>query len=463
MIRSTIFVAGSLALAEHAPASTQIISSSAKMSTVQVHTRPNGAFALQRKSEQPVMRNHAHVKIDDGAVVSVLQHNVQNLSADGPDIPTSDASRLAEPGFSRTDTFASGDINYKYKLGALLVLSVGLVTLAPRLPPSCVAYVVCAVYVALSVSIDLSIASLRRHDTPGSYAFDPACCVILVEACKLASSLILLAWNHCSGTADLKDIKVTEFLKRDAWLLSLPGILFAAQNLLLFEAIGKNDMAAFGVFRETLILWTFIFWRCFFKVELGLMRTAGISIIFVGMVGNRVGATTWSWSILWVLAMTFSNASATVVNEFALKRTMGLDINVQNATLYAMCATCGVLVLAVKNPSKLFSVSDFFEGFASSTVLTVALQILAGLMVSRILKYADSVTKCVAATMRGPILVLLAPYLLHTSSDWSAILSSVVVSLGCLLYLLQGPIQTGLQKDPVVIRLLPPSTTGVQK
>lgn len=46
----------------------------------------------------------------------------------------------------------------------------------------------------------------------------------------------------------------------------------------------------------------------------------------------------------------------------------------------------------------------YFYGFTRHTVFTILLQAVAGLTVSRILKYADAVQKNVAASLRGPIL-----------------------------------------------------------
>jgi len=424
--------------------------SKVKTVPIEIHTQPNGAFIVKQQPEQPLMRSHnTNVKIDDAATVSMLQSSDEDLAA--PSTPVDDEKKAVIPpaGPPRSELYSS-TVQYAYKLGGAAILTIALVVSSFRLPSRYLGYAVCVVYVALSVSIDLFIASNRQQDdgkTTGTYAFDPACCVILVELAKLIISSILLASRCCSGATDLSDFNLKEFLKREAGWLSLPGVLFAANNLLLFTAIGKNDMATFGVFRETLILWTSLFWRVFFKVELGTKRLIGVGIIFVGMVGNRIGATEWSWAVLWILVLTLTNATATVVNEFALKRTMGLDINIQNIVLYVVCVSCSILVLAARNPGKLLSLSAFFEGFALNTVMTITLQILAGLAVSRILKYADSVTKCVAATLRGPILVWLAPYLVHSSRDLFSFISSLVVSGGCLVYLLQGPIQAELQKS----------------
>lgn len=208
-------------------------------------------------------------------------------------------------------------------------------------------------------------------------------------------------------------------------------------------------MGVFGVFRDTMILWTALIWRCVFHTSLGFNRIMAISVVFTGLAVNRVGGLTWSWTFLWVLLMTLTNSLASVANEFALKRSKSIDINVQNAVLYTGCSLFAILLLAVDDPMRLAGPSAFFQGFNASTMVTVSLQAFAGLVVSRLLKYADSVTKTVACCLRGPVVVFLAPYILGTPSSWSELLSAFVVASGCTMYLLCGPLATSAQeKEP---------------
>merc|ERR1712062_744248 len=133
-------------------------------------------------------------------------------------------------------------------------------------------------------------------------------------------------------------------------------------------------MAAFGVFRDTMILWTAVIWRIFFKTQLGWTRLSGIFVIFLGLCVNRVGLSAWNWAFLWVLVMTLTNATGSVVNEFALKRSRKLDINVQNSILYMACGTFAILLLAFDEPSRLMSTQAFFQGFTGRTFFTLTLQ-----------------------------------------------------------------------------------------
>jgi len=325
-----------------------------------------------------------------------------------------------------------------------MVGTAALILALPCLPSSAIGYVVCVIYLVVSVTIDLSIAVQKTSQTEtevSAYHFNPKCAVFLTELIKLVVSLGLAGFNA------YKEGKRPDVQLHDATWLLLPAMLFTANNILVYQAIGKNDMAAFGVFRDTMILWTALIWRCFFNTELGWSRLGGIFVIFGGLAINRAGMSAWSWAFLWVLVMTLTNATGSVVNEFALKRSRMLDINVQNSILYVACGTFAILLLAMDEPSRLQSPAAFFQGFTGNTFFTLTLQAFAGLIVSRMLKYADSVTKTVACCLRGPAVVFTAPYLLGVSNSWSGLISAVVVAAGCTIYLLCGPLAAQPAKE----------------
>jgi hypothetical protein len=237
-----------------------------------------------------------------------------------------------------------------------------------------------------------------------------------------------------------------ESVVSDIKWLSIPASFFTVNNILVFVALGSNDTAAFGIFRDTIILWTALIWCWVFRASLGYMRSAGIIVVFCGLVLNRTGhllysQQAWSWQFLWVLFMTLTNATGSVANEFALKRNAQLDLNLQNCILYTMCISFSLILLALADPARLFGgPSAFFTGFTASTMMMVGLQALAGLLVSRLLKYADAVTKSVATCLRGPMLVLVSPVFVHSPLDAGTVASSLTVAMGCCLYLTQGPL-----------------------
>jgi hypothetical protein len=292
----------------------------------------------------------------------------------------------------------------------------------------------CGVYLIVSVSIDVSI-SIQKSKT-GEYELDPMCAVCLVELIKLIVSLGLHSYNCRTNDSNFVPDRLSS---EDAKWLLLPSLGYTANNILVWNAIGQNDLATFGIFRDTMVFWTAAIWFFTFWVPLGGMRILGLALILVGIVVSQASKVAAGFSFnlaaFWVLLMTLTNAVSSVANEKALKRNFGLDLNVQNSIMYSMMTVISIIVIAFSKPGKLLSLTAFFEGFSVYTVLTVCLQAGAGLLVSRLLKYADATMKTVATCLRGPSLVLL------TTAPPITISSAMIVMSGCMIYLFQGPVK----------------------
>merc|ERR1719316_2207467 len=156
----------------------------------------------------------------------------------------------------------------------------------------------------------------------------------------------------CKGESFLQD----SFKVKDVAFLSIPGALFALNNILIYLAIGMNDMASFGVFRDTVIFFNAMIWCFVFKSDLGMTRIGLLFAVFAGLCINQIPPlmnATLSWSVLLVLAMTLTNAFASVSNEYAIKQNAGLDLNMQNTVLYSFCSLSAFIYLAVLHPDKL--------------------------------------------------------------------------------------------------------------
>jgi len=331
-----------------------------------------------------------------------------------------------------------------------IVLAYGLLglfaggVLGPRVPANVLPYLVCGIYMCFSMAIDISIAVQKKSGSAhggggggGGYAFNPACAVLVTEAVKFClSACIYVTAAKSDGRAGVPP----QLTFTDAKWLAVPAVMFTANNVLVYVAIGKNDLSAFSVFRDTVILWTAAIWRCVFNVELGWTRMCGIGVVFLGLVVNKVFSTRssgeFSWMFLWVMLLTSCTAAGCVANEFALKKNRDLDINVQNMVLYGFCVVCAFVLLAATDPGRV--TGTFFAGFDRHTWVTIGLQSVAGMLVSRLLKHADSVMKTMAACLRVPLIVMIAPAFTHVRSSAASCLSAVIVASGCFVYLTQG-------------------------
>merc|ERR1719265_1404129 len=152
------------------------------------------------------------------------------------------------------------------------------------------------------------------------------------------------------------------FCMKDVMFLSIPGALFALNNICLYFAIGRNDMATFGAFRDTVIIFNAVAWCIVFKSSLGMKRFVALGLMFAGLVMNQIGpllSSTFSLSVCLILFMTMTNASAAVANEYALKQNASLDLNMQNSVLYIFCSTFALGYLVAVHPEKMSSLDSF--------------------------------------------------------------------------------------------------------
>lgn len=312
--------------------------------------------------------------------------------------------------------------------------------------------IACAVYTFIAVCVDVSIMSQKHDDASDqTYTFDPCVCVMTTEIVKLIASVLLYTFFQLAKRESTTAVYSTITWPDIMWWL-LPAALFTLNNALVWWAIGKNDSSTYGVLRDTIVLWTALLWKSVFGANLGWPRLLAISMVFAGCVLNQVakmkgGTTSINWSAGLVLVMTGCNALGTVMNEFALKRRPDLDLNVHNMILYTLCGSLSFIMVLINRAASSGVTYDLFAGFDSHAAFTVALQVSAGLFVSRILAYADAVTKSIAASIRGPILIFVAMSFVPTVLTTATYFSIALVFAGCFYFLVQGPLSKAVPQN----------------
>jgi drug/metabolite transporter (DMT)-like permease len=307
------------------------------------------------------------------------------------------------------------------------------------------------IYCILTTLVDINISAAGNGQ---GFTFEPACAVLIIEVLKMVFSLVLYTMSRFPAMTKGEPFVQQEFSMKDIWYLAIPGALYCLNNILIYLALGYNELASFGVFRDTNVIFTAIIWCIVFKATLGCHRNLAIGGVFLGLFVNQATPlmnATWSPAIVLIVAMALTNSCASVSNELAIKQNSGMDLNLQNSVLYAFCSFAALLYLATQNPAKLTSLSGFFEGMGQSALVIVCVQGITGLMVSRILKYADAVTKTIAGALRGPILVFIAPVAgLHSRLDVPTIISAFIVSAASCYFLMQGRPDTKAQQNETV-------------
>jgi len=304
-----------------------------------------------------------------------------------------------------------------------------------------ITHVSCVVFMLLSVSTDLSTKSAAKRKG-GHYAFDPAIAVVIVEACKLLISTLLFGISLLGRPKDDRPIVLPDI--KDVLVLAVPGLVYTCNNILVFEAIEKVPLATFAVIRETRLVWNALIWMMIFKVPIGVLRWMAIAGVIVGCSANQVPSAIrsgFTWGVMYAFLLAFLNASGGVCCEYAMKMKASMDINLQNAIIYASCSGLALMYLAVFRSGAFESPATFFHGFEPECLQIIVLQVITGLTVSRILKHVESITKSMVAALCSPLICFLGSAALHVPLRWNEILASFVVLMSCLFFFRLGPLQ----------------------
>jgi len=295
----------------------------------------------------------------------------------------------------------------------------------------------CVLSIVLSMVVDLRI-KLSSYEW---HAFDPAVLVLFCEMAKLLITMSIIVAKSFD-----RDAQPRFPTGKDVALFVPSSILFSMNNVMLFQFIARVDLSTFALLRETAIVWTALWWVGVFRTSLGLKRFMAI----VGILLGGLFSCTWRDAQFdvkssWVIISPLVSALGAVTNDFALKRT-DLDINMQNAVLYTMCAFFALLYLSVGDVKRIRNPSSLLAAFPLDGVSIIVLQSMMGLVISRILKHADAVTRQMLVGFRAPIFIVFASITIHTPLELPDMLLAAQMALCSTFYMIQGPLY--LECDP---------------
>jgi UDP-sugar transporter A1/2/3 len=263
--------------------------------------------------------------------------------------------------------------------------------------------------------------------------------VFVCEICKLLISAVLFLVRVVDLWRQGTEIPLPS--RSDTAWLALPGLFYTVTNIIVYEAIENIPLATFGVIRETRLVWNAIFWTIVFKIRLSRLRWVGIVGIVVGCIVSEVQVVQkaeFTWQIWWVFMLAFLNGLSGVVTEYAFKRKASVDINLQQMVLCAVCGCFSFLFLLVFRPYVVHSPSVFFKGFTPDCLQVILLQTVMGLVVGRMLKYIESVTKSILASLCSPLLTFIGSAALNLHLRICDIVASLIVISSCIIYLSEG-------------------------
>lgn len=288
-----------------------------------------------------------------------------------------------------------------------------------------VACVVPYITMLIAESILVKVVSEVHGDLP----FNIICSMVLIEFCKATASVALLLRRGL-----LHELKTVEF--SDARLLLLLPFFHFFMTMLFkhAHAVGLTSGIAF----ETQIMFISMLWVCVFGNMLSPARFLGCAGVCLGAcihwLSIDAGDGTMSMAaVLFHLLTAAMAAVASVTTEWVYKRRMSMDIDIQNFVCSAGGGLMGLLLIAFFMPRRLGQ--QFFMGMMHRDVLLlIAVRVLSGLSLTRVLKYADSVTKTIASSVSGPFAIALSPQFVNERIASGTVLAVIVTYLSSFLY-----------------------------
>lgn len=304
-------------------------------------------------------------------------------------------------------------------------------------------HVCCLAFMLLSISIDISMKSAAKAGGHGQYNFDPAVAVLIVELFKLVFSVGLVAASELPRLRKGEKVELPGL--EDCFWLAVPGAVYTATNIIAYQAIENIPLATFSVLRETRLFWNAFLWVLIFQLSLTRTRWLGVSGIFFGCTISQVPAmlkSEFSPEVAWVLVLAFLTATGGVMTEYAMKQRAAIDLNLQGCIMYAASSFFTLVFLVAARRHLFVGAAVFFQGFEPECMQIIALQVLQGLTVSRILKHVESVTKSIISSLCSPLLTFIGSAVMKYQLRLHEVIAALVVLCSCCLYLKEGPLKS---------------------
>lgn len=274
----------------------------------------------------------------------------------------------------------------------------------------------------------------------GVYKYNFATVPLLAELIKLLTSALLLSRQI---SADPKGTQITRDWK-STLLYPIPSLIYLVHNNVQFMTLKYVDPATYQILGNLKIVTTGILFRLILKRHLNRLQWIALALLMVGATTSQIGCTGSGLSapvqgyMLGILSACLS-ALAGVYTEKLMKMN---DDNLywQNLQLYSF----GVLFNAAR-----LVVDDVGVGFANGftllphtllrgydvvTWMVVCNLAFTGLLVSWIMKFADTIVKVYSTSMAMMVTMVLSVFLFDIAPNLQLVLGILTASMSLQLY-----------------------------
>mmetsp|Transcript_31111 Transcript_31111/g.52260 ORF Transcript_31111/g.52260 Transcript_31111/m.52260 type:complete len:371 (+) Transcript_31111:321-1433(+) len=315
----------------------------------------------------------------------------------------------------------------------------------------------CILTVATSAQ---SLLTTGSKNARGKYDYNVATVPLLAELLKLLASSVML-YNEYSRNP--KALKMTTDW-RSVMLFPIPSIIYLGHHSITFPLLAYVDPSTYQILGNLKIVTTGLAAKLILGRRLSQLKWLALVLLTLGATVSQIAAGKGDGLfaappmgyMLGVLNALLS-AVAGVYTEFLMKKNDD-SLHWQNIQLYSFGVFFNVMRLTIEDISDGFHNGFWpvvmFDGYSFITYLVVANLAFSGLMVSFIMKYADTIAKVFATSMAMMLTPFAAYFLFDLKPSIALILGIVIACMAVHLYYANP-------KDLVEVREIPSSLRSV--
>eukprot|EP00192_Tetraselmis_astigmatica_P011021 CAMPEP_0117648602 /NCGR_PEP_ID=MMETSP0804-20121206/501_1 /TAXON_ID=1074897 /ORGANISM="Tetraselmis astigmatica, Strain CCMP880" /LENGTH=369 /DNA_ID=CAMNT_0005454233 /DNA_START=529 /DNA_END=1638 /DNA_ORIENTATION=- len=300
---------------------------------------------------------------------------------------------------------------------------------------------VCAVVLTLATSSQGLFTTASKVD--GLYLYNFATVPFFSEILKLLVSVCFLLRMKLQG----ETVKMSRDWK--TWALFLvPSIIYTAHNNVQFYMLKYVDPATYQILGNLKIITTGLLLRICLGRKLSMLQWMALFLLMVGATTSQV-KTDCSvegdggvfaaplQGYLFGLLSAFLSGFAAVYTEWIMKKNDD-TLYWQNIQLYSFGVVCNAIKLCIDDYNAQYAggiwLHKLFENYSTATYLVVCNLSFTGLLVSWIMKFADSIVKVYSTSMAMLVTMIVSIWLFDLQPSLQLILGIFCASSSLQLY-----------------------------
>jgi len=239
---------------------------------------------------------------------------------------------------------------------------------------------------------------------PAESAFLTQTAVIMGEVLKIVLCSALVVREHGSISGCFED--PAELLKT-----GVPALLYLLQNNLQYIGLSYLQPATYQVTYQLKILSTALLSVLLLAKAISKRQWMALALLTLGVILvilaerreglNPIGAPSANLIVglgATMLATLFSSLAG-VYFEKILKGASSVDLWQRNLQLATYSVLIGLVGLISTGEAHLVAEKGFFHGYTHTTVVSIHVQALGGLLIAVVIKYTDNILKNIATSM----------------------------------------------------------------